>query len=98
MRPSPGRTVNGDFGVLKFQWPWMILLLLIPVYIYLFKRRRANLSMDRQQRQVTLLHPALQNLQTAFNARRPGINIGTRTYYILLAALWLGITGALMRP
>jgi len=81
-----------------FQWPWMALLLLVPLLIWVRRMNRAIQSMDRQERQVTLLHPHLHNLQSAFNTRHPDMTIGSRLYYGLLALLWLGLTVALMRP
>jgi Ca-activated chloride channel family protein len=82
----------------EFQWPWMAILLLVPLGIWLRRRNRAIHSMDRQERQVTLLHPDLQNLQVAFHTERPSMTLGSRLYYGLLALLWLGLTLALMRP
>ncbi len=81
-----------------FQWPWMAVLLLVPVVIWLRRVNRAIHSMDRQERQVTLLHPHLHNLQSAFHTRRPDMTFGSRIYYTLLALLWVGLTVALMRP
>ena len=68
-----------------FQWPWMAVLLLVPVVIWLRRVNRAIHSMDRQERQVTLLHPHLHNLQSAFQTRRPDMTFGSRIYYTLLA-------------
>lgn len=84
--------------MLDFTWPWMILLLLLPLLMWLSAHRRGYPAADRQERQVTLLHPDLYNLQAAFHTRRPAISIGSRFYYLLLALLWLGLTLASMRP
>jgi Ca-activated chloride channel family protein len=76
----------------------MAVLLLVPVLIWLRRVNRAIHSMDRQERQVTLLYPHLLNLQSTFNTRRPDMTFGSRLYYTLLALLWAGLTVALMRP
>ncbi len=82
----------------EFQWPWMVLLLLVPLVVWVRRFNRAIHSMDRQERQVTLLYPHLHNLQSAFSTRHPDMTLGSRLYYALLALLWLGLTVALMRP
>lgn len=82
----------------NFHWPWMILLLALPLALWLRGRNRANLSMDRQERQVTLLHPALRNLQAAFDTERPAMSIGSRIFFSLLGLVWLGLVLAMMRP
>lgn len=81
-----------------FYWPWMGLLLILPLIMWLGSHRHARQSMDRQQRQVTLLHPNLQHLQQAFHARKPAMSIGSGIYYILLTVLWTSLTLAVMRP
>lgn len=82
----------------NFHWPWMILLLLLPLSLWLMANKRSYKSTDTQERQVTLLHPALQNLQKAFNTHQPAMTFGSRVYLSLLALLWLGLTFAMMRP
>jgi len=82
----------------EFQWPWMAILLLIPLIVWVRRVNRAIHSMDRQERQVTLLYPHLYNLQSAFSTRRPDMTFGSRIYYTLLALLWIALTVALMRP
>ena len=82
----------------EFQWPWMAILLLVPLVVWVRRVNRAIHSMDRQERQVTLLYPHLHNLESAFSTRHPDMTFGSRLYYTLLALLWLGLTVALMRP
>ncbi|MGD8842935.1 MAG: VWA domain-containing protein [Gammaproteobacteria bacterium] len=81
-----------------FRWPWMGLLLLIPLAMWLLNRSRSYTSTDTQERKVTLLYPALHNLETAFKTRHPSLTLGTRAYYVLLALMWTGLTVAAMRP
>ena len=81
-----------------FQWPWMAVLLVLPLSVWIRRRSRAVRSMDRQERQVTLLHPDLENLQTAFHTHRPRMTLGSKLYYLLLTLLWIGLILALMRP
>ena len=76
----------------------MALLLVLPLIMWLGSHRHARRSMDRQQRQVTLLHPDLRHLQQAFHAHKPVMSIGSGIYYFLLAALWTSLTLAAMRP
>ena len=82
----------------EFQWPWMAILLLVPLVVWVRRVNRAIHSMDRQERQVTLLYPHLHNLESALSTRHPDMTFGSRLYYTLLALLWLGLTVALMRP
>lgn len=82
----------------SFQWPWFGLLLLLPVYLWLKQRRGAAASLETRERQITLLHPALANLQSAFHGEEPRATLGTRAYYFLLTLLWVALTLALMRP
>jgi Ca-activated chloride channel family protein len=82
----------------EFRWPWMSLLLLIPLAMWLLNRSRSYTSTDTQERKVTLLYPALHNLETAFKTRHPSLTLGTRAYYVLLALMWIGLTAAAMRP
>jgi len=84
--------------MLEFAWPWMGLLLLVPVGMWLLNHNRAYTSTDTRERNTTLLHPELHNLQAAFHTQRPTITIGTRVYYLLLTLLWVGLVTALMRP
>lgn len=84
--------------MISFQWPWMLLLLLLPLILWLPGWQRSMRSLDHQERQVTLLHPALQHLQQAFHTTRPAIPLGSRIYFLLLSLLWIGLTLALMRP
>ncbi len=76
----------------------MGLLLIVPVSMWLSNHNRAYTSTDTRERKITLLHPELRNLQTAFSTQRPAVTIGTRVYYLLLTLLWVGLSVALMRP
>lgn len=82
----------------SFQWPWMILLLVLPLLLWLAGRNRATQSLDMRERRVTLLHPALVHLETAFSTGRPSRSAGSRSWYFLSALLWLGLVFSLMRP
>lgn len=84
--------------MINFEWPWMILLLLLPLGRWLLERQRQDKYGDRQERQVTLLHPALGDLQEAFHARNPGRPIGSRLLRLFMTLVWVGLTLALMRP
>lgn len=84
--------------MIHFYWPWMILLLLLPLGQWWLARNQQTASTDIQQRQVTLLHPALARLQTAFDTRHPRHSTGSRLHSLLIALIWLGLTLALMRP
>lgn len=82
----------------NFAWPWMILLLLLPLLMWFSSHRRGYPATDRQERQVTLLHPALHNLRVSFHTQRPATSLGSKLHYLLLVLLWLGLTLASMRP
>lgn len=82
----------------EFHWPWMALLLLVPLLWRLLAPAQQRKNQEQRERQVTLLHPALDNLQFAFHGERPGEPQGARTYRWLLWLLWLSLTLALMRP
>lgn len=84
-----------------FHWPWAVVLLPLPLLLpYLWPRPGAVQDQQRElqgQRQ-TLLHPRLDALQAAYQARRPRLAVGTWVYRSILALLWLGLVAALMRP
>jgi len=84
--------------MIHFQWPWMALLLLLPLAQWWRERRRRTLAEAYQQRQTTLLHPALERLRDAFTGQRPRAGTGSRLQALLLALMWLGLVGALMHP
>jgi Ca-activated chloride channel homolog len=82
-----------------FHWPWMALLLLIPPLIGWLWPRHVEAIRERPEGQRTvLLHPALEHLRAAFQARTPGTPMSSVIYWTLLALLWIGLVLALMRP
>ena len=80
----------------EFAWPWLALLLPLPVLVWRLSRPAA--SAEPRERRVTLLHPALRELDAAFSTRRPsGLRrAGVRPW--LLALAWVALVVALMRP
>ena len=84
--------------MIDFAWPWMSLLLLVPLLMWLRNRRQVHQNKDQKERQVTLLHPSLENLQAAFSAHQPAPPVSSRVYKLLLALLWIGLTLTVMRP
>jgi Ca-activated chloride channel family protein len=80
----------------SFGWPWLALLLPLPLLAWHFLAPAATAGSRRQR--ITLLHPALAQLDGAFSARRPeGLRrAGPRPW--LLGIAWLGLVVALMRP
>jgi Ca-activated chloride channel family protein len=82
--------------VFDFAWPWLALLLPLPVLVWRLSRP-APLAEPRERR-ITLLHPALRELDAAFATRRPGglRRAGLRPW--LLALAWAALVVALMRP
>ena len=82
----------------KFHWPWMILLLLPPLVVWIRSRRNRYRNRDQKERRTTLLHPALQHLESAFSAHKPTPDFSSKLYTVLLALLWLGLVFAMMRP
>lgn len=86
----------------KFAWPYMALLILLPLLTRLFwvkstKQGRAADEADETQTD-TLLHPAIENLQTCFNIKASSGTFATRLNTYLQALLWLFLTLAMMRP
>ena len=66
-------------SALEFAWPWFGLLLPLPfllplVLSWLGSRRPSDTQtqQDRAGQRVTLLHPQLEALESAYHARRPG--------------------------
>lgn len=84
--------------MIDFIWPWMSLLLAIPLITWLRNQRRLYQNRDQRERQVTLLHPSLENLEAAFEGHKPAPAMSSRLYTLLLAALWIGLTLTMMRP
>ena len=83
----------------EFHWPWMIVLLPLPYLLPLLwqapaERREQELEGQR----VTLLHPRLDELQAAYQTRRPRLQLAGWVHKALLFLLWAGLVFALMRP
>ncbi len=82
-----------------FHWPWMALLLPLPLLLpRLWPRRGEEVEETLEGQRQTLLHPRLDELQAAYQVRRPGLQIGGWVHRTLLALLWIGLVLALMRP
>ena len=79
-----------------FAWPWLALLLPLPVLVRRLSRPAA--ATEPRERRITLLHPALRELDAAFATRRPGglRRAGLRPW--LLALAWIALVVALMQP
>ena len=76
-----------------FAWPWVALLLPLPVLVWRLSRPAA--AAEPRERRITLLHPALRDLDAAFATRRPGglRRAGLRPW--LLALAWIALVVAL---
>jgi Ca-activated chloride channel homolog len=86
--------------VFDFHWPWAALLLPLPLLVPWLWPPRPDKTQEEHlegQRQ-TLLHPRLDALQAAYQARRPRLAIGGWVHKSILALLWIGLVAALMRP
>jgi Ca-activated chloride channel family protein len=82
-----------------FHWPWMAVLLPLPFLLPLLwpapgDRREQELEGQR----VTLLHPRLEELQAAYETRRPRLQLAGWIHKALLFLLWAGLVVAMMRP
>jgi Ca-activated chloride channel family protein len=83
----------------EFAWPWVGLLLPLPFILpLLWRERRADREDTLEGQRVTLLHPHLQELQAAYQARRPRRQLAGWVYKSLLYLLWAALVVALMRP
>ncbi len=83
----------------EFAWPWFALLLPVPFLIpWLWPDRRATREAPLEGQRVTLLHPHLEQLKNAYQARRPGRVLAGWLYKALLYLLWISLVLALMRP
>jgi Ca-activated chloride channel homolog len=83
----------------EFHWPWAIALLPLPLLIpFLWPRRDEQADETMQGHRDTLLHPQLVALEAAYTSRKPRLQLGGWLYKALLALLWIGLVGALMRP
>ena len=82
-----------------FHWPWAGILLILPFLLpYLWPDRRREESKTLEGQRITLLHPHLEELQSAYQARRPRRQLAGWFYKALLYLLWAALVAALMRP
>jgi Ca-activated chloride channel homolog len=85
--------------VFDFHWPWMAVLLPLPFLLpLLWPARGEHREQDLEGQRVTLLHPRLDELQAAYEARRPRLQLAGWVHKVLLFLLWAGLVVALMRP
>jgi len=83
----------------EFAWPWVGLLLPLPFILpLLWRERRTAREEALEGQRVTLLHPHLEELQAAYQARRPRRQLAGWVYRALLYLLWAALVVALMRP
>jgi Ca-activated chloride channel family protein len=83
----------------EFHWPWAALLLPVPFLIpFLWPEKREGQAHQLEGERITLLHPHLEELQAAYQARRPRRQLTGWLYRILLYLLWAALVVALMRP
>jgi Ca-activated chloride channel family protein len=83
----------------EFHWPWAALLLPVPFLIpFLWPEKREGQEHQIEGERITLLHPHLEELQAAYQARRPRRRLTGWLYRILLYLLWAALVVALMRP
>jgi Ca-activated chloride channel homolog len=83
-----------------FHWPWMAALLPLPFLLPLLWRvpaERREHDLEGGQR-ITLLHPRLEEVQAAYQTRRPRLQLTGWIHKALLFFLWAGLVVALMRP
>ena len=83
----------------EFHWPWAGVLLALPFvlpFLWPEKGQRKEETLEGQR--ITLLHPHLEELQTAYQARRPRRQLAGWFYKALLYLLWAALVVALMRP
>ena len=83
----------------EFAWPWAGILLLAPILVNRFwpkRQREPENSLEGER--TTLLHPHLELLRSAFQARKPRRSLASYLYRLLLYLLWAALVGALMGP
>lgn len=81
----------------EFYWPWMSFIFFLPWFIHrLFFHKKQ--SLDQRYRQITLLHPHINQIKQAFNSQPAKFSISFKLYRFLLSILWLSLTLAMMRP
>ncbi|HXK55372.1 MAG TPA: VWA domain-containing protein, partial [Gammaproteobacteria bacterium] len=84
----------------EFLWPFMALLLPVPLLVRLFWPRfiRPGQEVPTEGHRTTLLHPALNRLETSFKTHRPRTAIASKLQALLLTLLWIALTLTAMRP
>jgi len=83
----------------EFAWPWLGLLLPLPFLLpWLWPDRRQRAEEPLEGQRVTLLHPHLDELRGAYQARRPRRQLAGWLHKLLLYLLWAALVVALMRP
>jgi Ca-activated chloride channel family protein len=83
----------------EFHWPWAALLLPVPFLIpFLWPEKQEGQEHQLEGERITLLHPRLEDLEAAYQARRPRRQLTGWLYRILLYLLWAALVVALMRP
>ena len=82
-----------------FHWPWMAVLLPLPFLLpLLWQAPGDHREQEMEGQRVTLLHPRLEELQAAYETRRPRLQLAGWIHKTLLFLLWAGLVVALMRP
>jgi len=88
--------------VFDFHWPWAGLMLPLPLLTPWLRARfwpPANPAAEPLEGQrLTLLHPHLERLQTAYQTRRPRRPLAGWAQLALLWLLWLALVLVMMRP
>jgi Ca-activated chloride channel homolog len=85
--------------VFEFHWPWAALLLPLPLLLpWLWPTRAQQSEETLEGQRVTLLHPQITALQSAFVSRRPRPRLAGWLYRALLYLFWVALVVALMRP
>ncbi|HBG94124.1 MAG TPA: VWA domain-containing protein [Chromatiaceae bacterium] len=84
----------------EFAWPWFSLLLPLPLILPLLWRPPAGLAQEQplEGQRITLIHPHIEQLRTAYQARGPRRQLVGWLHRLLLLLLWIGLIVALMRP
>lgn len=83
----------------EFHWPWMAILLPLPFLLpVLWPAPAERREQELEGQRVTLLHPRLEELQAAYQVRRPRLQLAGWIHKTLLFLLWAGLVAAMMRP
>jgi Ca-activated chloride channel family protein len=77
----------------------MAALLPLPFLLpLLWRTRREHAEQPLEGQRITLLHPRLEDLEAAYQTRRPRLQVADWVQKTLLFLLWAGLVVALMRP